>query len=179
MDILNFLFLRKHDLVRSEASNASTDLLVLGAQVAQSRRDDQYQTYGLPLANAVVSADKANTGYYVLDFTSSLIADVITQKGVIEFPTFFLTPAPLPGFASSLSLKIANPDVDFSDLDRVYIQTSLYYSPAIDDNFIPYLISTGATISGIDLALYNASPLPAGTNQGEGKLYIYFELYNF
>jgi len=178
MDILNFLFLRKHDLVRSEASNASTDLLVLGAQVAQSKRDDQYQTYGLPLANAVVSADKANTEFYILDLNTTFIAEVSTQKGVIELTTLFLAPPPLPGFATSLPITIVNPDVDFSDTDRVYIQTSLYYSPAVDDNFVPYLITTGVA-TGINLTLYNASPLPAGAGQGEGELYIYFELYNF
>ncbi len=51
MDILNFLFLKKQDLIRTEANDAATDLLILGANVPQSKRDDQYQTYALPLAD--------------------------------------------------------------------------------------------------------------------------------
>lgn len=178
MDILNFLFLRKNDLVRTEANNAKTDLLVLGAEVAQSKRDDQYQTYGLPLADAVISADKANTEYYTVDLNTTSIIDVTTQKGVIEVYNLPSGPVPQPGFATAIPLIITNSGVDFTDADRVYIQTSLYYNAQFDDNFVPYFLSTGF-LPGVSFALYNASPVAAGANQGQGKLYIYFELYNF
>jgi hypothetical protein len=178
MDILNFLFLKKQDLIRTEANDAKTDLLVLGASVSQTKRDDQYQTYGLPLADAVVSADKSNTEYYTVDLNVTSIVPVTTQKGVIEVFNLPSGPVPLPGFASAVPLIITNDSVDFTDADRVYMQTSLYYNPLGDDNFVPYFVSTGF-LPGISCALYNASPIAAGSNQGSGKLYIYFELYNF
>lgn len=178
MDILNFLFLKKQDLIRTEANDAKTDLLVLGASVSQTKRDDQYQTYGLPLTDAVVSADKSNTEYYTVDLSETSIVPVTTQKGVIEVLNLPSGPVPLPGFVSAVPLIITNDSVDFTDADKVYMQTSLYYSPLVNDTFIPYFVSTGF-LPGINCALYNASPIAEGSNQGLGKLYIYFELYNF
>jgi hypothetical protein len=178
MDILNFLFLKKQDLIRTEANDAATDLLILGANVPQSKRDDQYQTYALPLADAVVSADKSNTEYYTVDLNVTSIVPVTSQKGVIEVLNLTAGPVPSPGFASAIPLIITNDSVDFTDADRVYLQTSLYYNPSIDDNYVPYFVSTGF-LPGISCALYNASPVAAGVNQGAGKLYIYFELYSF
>jgi hypothetical protein len=56
------------------------------------------------------------------------------------------------------------------------VQLTPYYKPFGDDNFIPYIIASGA-LSGQETKIYNASPEPAGTNQGGGLLYIYYELY--
>ena len=51
-------------------------------------------------------------------------------------------------------------------------------SPTIGDTFIPYVLATGV-ISGANYAIFNANPAVAGANQFEGKLYLYYELYNF
>jgi hypothetical protein len=40
----------------------------------------------------------------------------------------------------------------------------------------PYLISTGAS-SGLGFNLYNANPAVADTDNWQGALYVYFELY--
>jgi hypothetical protein len=69
--------------------------------------------------------------------------------------------------------------MDFTDLDKVYIQFSTYYSQVITERFIPYVLATGGAPTGINLNIYNASPAPAGPGQFSGKFYLYYELYNF
>ena len=47
MDILNWLYLRKEQLIKKTANNPKTDLVVLGADVTFAKRGDQYQTYAM------------------------------------------------------------------------------------------------------------------------------------
>jgi hypothetical protein len=69
--------------------------------------------------------------------------------------------------------------MDFTNADNVYIQSSVYYSPAANDTFIPYVISTGV-LAGANFAIFNANPAAAGVGgQFKGKFYLYYELYNF
>jgi hypothetical protein len=85
---------------------------------------------------------------------------------------------PTPAFASSVSFRIDNPDLDltFANRDNIYVQYSLYYRNIITDNTVPYLISSGAS-SGLGFNLYNANPTIAGVNNWDGALYVYYELY--
>ena len=63
MDILNWLYLKKQQLIRKLANNAETDLVVLGAEVPFTQRGDGYQTYGMTLKDAVASGCQANSTY--------------------------------------------------------------------------------------------------------------------
>jgi hypothetical protein len=124
-----------------------------------------------------VAGDVANTGYYTLDYDLGFVVNVTTQKGVIEI-TNFGPDVPLPAFATARPLVIQNTDITFGNADNIYIQLTPYYSPALDDSFIPYIIATGALL-GQETAIFNASPAIAGADQGEGAFYVYYELYQF
>jgi hypothetical protein len=68
--------------------------------------------------------------------------------------------------------------MDYSNPDKVYLQITPYYNAAANDTFIPYILPTGVS-GGSYLKVYNLSPAPADVNQFQGKLYIYYETYNF
>lgn len=166
-------------LVKTTANNPDTDLIALGANVGFNKRDDQYQTYAMPLKDGVQSGIAANTAYYTLDISQTNVVEVTTPKGVIEVLLESGMTDPEPAFDSALPIIISNPDMDFSNADFIYEQITPYYSPAPDDTFIPYALPTGFVVTGAQLAVLNANPNPAGTNQFKGRFYIYFELYNF
>jgi len=47
MTILNWLYLKKQQLIKTEVNDAATDLVLLGAQVPFTTRDDGYQDYAM------------------------------------------------------------------------------------------------------------------------------------
>ena len=64
--------------------------------------------------------------------------------------------------------------MDFTNADNIYMQHSVYYNPTIADEFIPYVITTGA-IAGANYAIFNASALRqtsirSATNTGGGTV---------
>ena len=179
MDILNWIYIKTQGLIKTTPSNADTDLVAIGGQVPFTTRDDGYLTYGMTIKDLSVAGDVANTGYYTLDYDLGFVVNVTTQKGVIEITMNETLSVPKPAFVSSVVLTIANADMDFIDLDKVYIQFSTYYSQTANDTFIPYVLSTGGAPTGINLDIYNANPSPAGLSQFKGKFYLYYELYNF
>lgn len=162
MDILNWLYLRKEKLIRKTANNAEKDLIAVGADVTFLKRDDRYKTYAMPLKDLSVAGDVANTGYYTVDLSSTSIVDVTTTKGVIEITMDNSNADPLPAFGSPVPLVISNANMDFTNADNVYIQTTPYYNPALNDTFIPYVISTGFLPTGATFAIFNANPALAG-----------------
>jgi hypothetical protein len=180
MDILNWLYMKTAGLVKTTANDPSTDLVALGANVGFNKRDDQYQTYAMPLKDAVQSGLVANTAHYELDMSSTSTVTVNTTKGIIDIigmgTNVSLTPA--RGFGSTTPFYINNPELDLTvgNRDNVYVQYSVYYSQGVDDNAIPYLISTGVS-NGLGFNLYNANPVTADTDNWQGSLYVYFELY--
>jgi hypothetical protein len=180
MDILNWLYIKSQQLIRTKANNASTDLLVLGAEVPFTTRGDGYQSYAMPLANAIQSGNVGNTKYYTLDITAGNVVTVDTPRGIIDITgmgtSVSLTPD--PAYATSYPFLSNNPDLDLTvaNIDNIYVQYSLYYRQAVDDNAIPYLISAGAS-SGLGFNLYNANPAIADADNWTGALYVYFELY--
>jgi hypothetical protein len=179
MDILNWLYIKRQQLIRTEANNASTDLLVLGAEVPFKTRDDGYQSYAMPLVNAIQSGNVGNTKHYELDITDTNVVTVDTPRGIIDITGMGnATLIPDPAYGSSVPFFINNPDLDLTvgNIDNIYVQYSVYYRQAIDDNAIPYLISTGAS-NGLGFNLYNANPAVADTDNWQGALYVYFELY--
>jgi hypothetical protein len=163
MDILNWIYLRTNKLIRTTASSPK-DLVVLGADVTFAKRGDSYQTYAMTIADVTNAGDVANTGYYSIDLNTvvSPVVDVTTKKGVIEI--IMESPAldPQPAFASAVPLYINNAAMDFTDPDAIYMQHSVYYSPIFLDSFIPYVISTGATPTGSEFAIFNANPTLVG-----------------
>ena len=180
MDILNWLYTKAAGLVKTKANDPNTDLIALGANVGFNRRDDQYQTYAMPLKDAVQAGLPANTAHYELDIAATSVVTVTTPRGIIDI-TGMGTSAPLtpdPAFASSVTFLIDNPDLDLTiaNRDNVYVQYSVYYKNTITDNAIPYLISTGIA-NGLEFNLYNANPTLAGVNNWDGALYVYYELY--
>lgn len=180
MTILNWLYWKKQQLIKTEANNADTDLIVLGAEVPFTTRDDGYQDYAMTLKDAVQSGCKANTKHYELNRAVTDVVTVDTVKGIIDITGMgtanYLTPD--PAFGSTTLFKIDNPSLDLTvpNRDNVYVQFSVYYKQESDDNAIPYLISTGL-VTGLEFNLYNANPAIAGTNDWTGALYVYYELY--
>ena len=167
MDILNWLYLRKEQLIRTTANNPETDLVAVGADVSFAKRDDKYKTYAMPIKDLVNSADAANTGYYTLDFNDTNTVDVTTPKGVIEITMVTPSSSPAANFITARPFSINNASMDFSDADNIYIQVTPYYSPKINDSFIPYVLSTGfIPLQGANFALFNASPVPIGGISG-------------
>ena len=169
-------------LVKTTANDPKTDLVALGANVGFNKRDDQYQTYAMPLSAAVQSGNVGNTKHYELDITATNTVVVDTPRGIIDITGMGtsnpLTPA--PSFATSVEFFINNLDLDLSvaNRDNIYVQYSVYYKRAATaDNAMPYLLSTGALPTGLGFNLYNASPALAGVNSWDGALYVYYELY--
>ena len=177
MDILNWIYIKTQGLIKTTPSNADTDLVAIGGQVPFTTRDDGYQTYGMTIKDLSVAGDVANTAYYTLDYSLGFTVNVTTQKGVIEITNFSDAP-PLPAFASAVPLVIQNTDITFGNPDNIYVQLTPYYRPVPGDNFIPYIVATGALL-GQENAIFNANPAIAGPNQAEGLLYVYYELYQF
>lgn len=180
MDILNWLYIKSQQLIRTKANDPNTDLIALGANVGFNRRDDQYQTYAMPLKDAVQSGNVGNTKHYELDITTTNVVTVDTPRGIIDI-TGMGSSAPLTpdeAYGSSVSFRIDNLDLDLTvaNRDNIYVQYSVYYKRTSDDKAIPYLISTGA-VNGLEFNLYNANPAIAGANNWDGALYIYYELY--
>jgi hypothetical protein len=179
MDILNWLYIKSQQLIRTKANDPNSDLVVLGANVGFNKRDDQYQTYAMPLSAAVQSGCTGNTKHYELDITNTTVVTVDTPRGIIDI-TGMGSSVPLtpdPAFATSVYFLINNPDLDLSisNRDDIYVQYSVYYNNVKFDNVVPYLISTGVA-NGLEFNLYNASPA-AGVENWQGALYVYYELY--
>lgn len=176
MDILNWLYIKTQDLIKTKPSNAETDLVAIGGEVPFTTRGDGYLTYGMTIKDLSVAGDVANTAFYTLDYSQGFVVNVTTQKGVIEITNFSDFPA--PAFANAVPLIIQNTDITFGNADNIYVQLTPYYRPAIDDTLIPYVLATGA-ILGQEVAIFNASPASEGANQGQGLFYVYYELYQF
>jgi hypothetical protein len=91
MDILNWIYMKTAGLVKTEANDAQTDLVALGAQVPFSKRDDGYQTYGMTLADAVHAGCTENntlrTGIYdIYPFAIGVPVMTKTCTQVIDTP---------------------------------------------------------------------------------------------
>lgn len=182
MDILNWIYLKTSELIRTKANNADTDLIAVGADVTFAKRGDSYQTYAMPLKDLVQAGCEANTGFYELDIATSVVVTVDKPRGIVEIVNMATGPglSPLPAFASTTPFYINNPALDLTvaNRDNIYVQYSVYYSRANSDTAIPYLLSTGFVVpNGIGFNLYNANPALADTNNWEGALYVYYELY--
>jgi hypothetical protein len=57
MTILNWLYWKKQQLIKTEANNADTDLIVLGAEVPFTKRGDGYQDYAMTVQDFANNLD--------------------------------------------------------------------------------------------------------------------------
>ena len=176
-NISNFAAIIANKMVRTKLN--SLDLLPLSAR--DESYDGNYKDAAILPADLVNEADILNTAHYELKMGSTSVVTVNTTKGIIDVlgmgDDVSLTPA--EAFGSSTPFYIDNPELDLTvgNRDNVYVQFSVYYSQGVDDNAIPYLISTGFVSNGLEFNLYNANPAAADTNNWTGSLYVYFELY--
>jgi hypothetical protein len=120
------------------------------------------------------------TEYYELDLATTNVVEVGTLKGIIEILGIDGVGEPDPAFATSIQFYINNRNLLLTEANRdnIYIQYSVYYKPTGVDNAIPYVISNGATPTGLGFQLFNANPAIAGVDNWEGKFYFYYEIYN-
>ena len=116
-----------------------------------------------------------NTKHYELDYDVTDTVTVDTTFGIIDILNMGNS-APASAFTSDATFYINNPALDLTVIDNVYVQFSVYYNQTTSDNAIPYLISTG-TNPGLEFKLFNANPAAEDTNNFQGSLYVYFELY--
>jgi hypothetical protein len=76
MTILNWLYLKKQQLIKTEVNDAATDLILLGAQVPFTTRDDGYQDYAMTVQDFTdqLNLDRltAGTRELVLDNSGNL-----------------------------------------------------------------------------------------------------------
>jgi len=120
------------------------------------------------------------TAHYELDLNQTNVVEVNTTKGIIDILGMGTTgTTPTPAFSSTTAFYINNLDLDLTvgNRENIYIQYSVYYSRTTSDNTIPYVISNGVLVNGIEFNLYNANPATAGVNNWDGALYVYYELY--
>ena len=120
------------------------------------------------------------TAHYELDLNQTNVVEVSTTKGIIDILGMGTTGAtPTPAFSSTTAFYINNLDLDLTvgNRENIYMQYSVYYSRTTSDNTIPYVISTGVLVNGLEFNLYNANPATAGVNNWDGALYVYYELY--
>jgi hypothetical protein len=124
----------------------------------------------------VVINDLSDIAKYEVDLSSTYEVPINTNKGIIDITNLSLGPIPGPGFDSNLIIVLVNnPVLNIANRDNIYLQVTAYYNPAVDDEFVPYVLASGFT-NGLNIKVYNASAFLAGPNQAEGAFYLYYEI---
>ena len=79
-------------------------------------------------------------------------------------------------FNTNIILILKNaPILNLANRENIYLQVTAYYNANGDDNFVPYVLPSGYS-DGLNIKIYNASPAPAGVDQGTGAFYLYYEI---
>jgi hypothetical protein len=81
MDILNWLHIKKQQLIRTTLDSPQ-DLLVLGADVSFQKRGDKYQSYAIP-ANDFIALVRPYKSYTALVTQSEDIMDTTVMENTI------------------------------------------------------------------------------------------------
>jgi hypothetical protein len=156
MDILNWINLKRQQLIKTTVNNPDTDLLVLGAEVPFTKRDDGYQTYAMTVkdfADQVRCADPLYTGIfdnYPFAIGYPVLNKTCTQ--VIDTPAFpTALPVNLQGWKVSGSVTIA----EDTNSDIIYLGTVENVS-----NFSNFPWKISGTVytydAAADIDIYNA-----------------------
>ena len=123
--------------------------------------------------NTIVN-DLSDIAKYELDLHVTNTLAINTNKGIVD--VFNLGDAPPPeGFQDYVLITLTNaPVLNIANKENIYVQLTPYYGAAASDEFVPYLLVSGAT-DGLNIKIYNASPL-LGVDQGTGSFYFYYEI---
>jgi len=124
--------------------------------------------------NAVID-DISDIAHYELDVDVTNTITITTNKGIIDFLNWDSAVPDADWATTAVIVLVNDPILNVANRDNVYLQITPYYSPAVDDNFIPYVLATGFT-NGLNISIWNANPAIAGANQGEGAFYLYYEI---
>jgi len=143
-------------------------------QILKKATDAEAAVARMAHVNTIVN-DLSDIARYDLDASSTLTLSVNTNKGIIDI-TNWDSAVPDADWGSTTTITLVNnPILNVANKDLIYLQITPYYSPVVNDNFIPYVLATGA-VNGLNLTVWNANPAAAGVNQGEGAFYIYYEI---
>lgn len=143
-------------------------------QILKKATDAEAAVARMAHVNTIVN-DLSDIAHYELDASLTLTLSVNTNKGIIDI-TNWDSVVPDADWGSTTTITLVNnPILNIANRDLVYLQITPYYSPAVNDNFIPYVLTTGF-LDGLNLTVWNANPAAAGANQGEGAFYIYYEI---
>lgn len=122
MDILNWLSLKRQQLIKTTPNDVKTDLIVLGAEVPFTQRGDGYQNYAMSLADAVAAGSQENNTY-----TTEIYTDFpyIITPSMIKGSTTITDPNSYFGFGRLVTYKIAGAvDIQGSNpIDSIYLGT--------------------------------------------------------
>jgi hypothetical protein len=123
--------------------------------------------------NTIVN-DLSDIAKYELDLDATNTLAINTNKGIVD--VFNLGDAPpTEGFGDYVLITLTNaPVLNIANKENIYVQLTPYYGAAAGDEFVPYLLVSGAT-DGLNIKIYNASPL-LGVDQGTGSFYFYYEI---
>jgi hypothetical protein len=125
--------------------------------------------------NTIVN-DLSDIAHYELDVDVTLELPINTNKGVIDIINFDTIGLPGLTFDTAVTITLVNnPVLNIANRDNVYLQLTAYYSPGVDDEFVPYVLASGFT-DGLNIRIFNASSRPAGAGQGSGAFYLYYEI---
>jgi hypothetical protein len=153
MDILNWLYLNSQQLIKKTANNAKTDLVVLGAEVPFTKRDDGYQDYAMTLADAVHAGCTENNTYkagiydvFPWPIEPSMLKTCTRVEDTPAFPTAL--PVNLQGYKVGGTIELFG-DASYS----IYIG-----SVEVPNTGVPIVLpwKTTGTVS----ALYETGPDP-------------------
>lgn len=124
--------------------------------------------------NCIVN-DLSDIAFYTLELDQTNTLPINTNKGIIEIQNINSI-VPDPAFDTNIIFVLTNnPVLNLANRDNIYLQLTAYYNPAANDEFVPYVISSGM-VDGLNVKIYNASPIPAGAGQGLGAFYLYYEI---
>jgi hypothetical protein len=115
--------------------------------------------------------------HYTLDLALTNALAVESSKGMITVLNMddYLPSKPAPSLGSFATITLSNPDLVIG-FENVYVQLTPYYKRLSGDNVVPYIIASEFVTSGINLKVYNLSPLAEGVNQWKGVFQIHYEL---
>lgn len=123
--------------------------------------------------NTIVN-DLSDLAHYELDVDATNTLAINTNKGIIDIINWD-TVVPPEGFADYVLITLTNnPVLNIANKENIYVQLTPYYGAAAGDEFIPYMLVSGA-VDGLNIKIYNANPV-VGVNQGEGSFYFYYEI---
>lgn len=143
-------------------------------QILKKATDAEAALARMAHVNTIVN-DLSDIAHYELDASVTLTLSVNTNKGIIDITNWNLAVPDSDWNNSTIITLVNNPILNIANRDLVYLQITPYYAPAVDDTFIPYVLTTGF-VDGLNLTVWNANPAAAGVNQGEGSFYIYYEI---